>query len=277
MNRITTLALILILGILSCSRSVVEVDVMTFNIRYSTLRDSANYWEFRKDQVINLIEEYDCDFVGIQEALPAQIEFLSENLEQYGILWRTREIDSSKGEAVPLIYLKSKWELLDSQTFWLSDTPEVPGSNTWNAACNRVATWGLFKSISGDQKILICNAHFDHVSQEARVNGAQLIIDRVTEIAEGNPIVLLGDLNGEPDNPAVDLLTRRWYDPYPDYHPGDTVNGTFHGFKGHPLGKRIDYILVNGQQSVEQIEIIRSNIDGAYPSDHFPVMASFSF
>ena len=277
MRRIAFLVITLIIGILSCSRSAVEVDVMTFNIRYATLRDSSNYWEFRKDQVVELIAQNKCDFVGLQEALPVQIEFLADTLDQYGFLWRTREINPKEGEAAPIIYLKDKWELLSSETFWLSDTPEIAGSNTWNAACNRVATWGLFRSVSSDQRVFVCNTHFDHVSQEARLKGAQLIIDRISEIAEKNPIVLLGDLNGKPDNPAIDLLCNKWYDPYPDFYPGDTINGTFHGFKGNPLGRRIDYILVDGQRSVSQIEIVRTNTGGAYPSDHFPVKATISF
>ena len=123
MRRIAFLVITLIIGILSCSRSAVEVDVMTFNIRYATLRDSSNYWEFRKDQVVELIAQNKCDFVGLQEALPVQIEFLTDTLDQYGFLWRTREINPKEGEAAPIIYLKDKWELLGSETFWLSDTP----------------------------------------------------------------------------------------------------------------------------------------------------------
>jgi endonuclease/exonuclease/phosphatase family metal-dependent hydrolase len=261
----------------ACGDRVMDVNVLSFNIRFANPADSADYWEYRKEQVVEVLEGAQYDFIGLQEALVDQVNYLAEHLTDYEFIWRTREIDSTQGEAVPLLYRKTNWQLIKSETFWLSDTPEIPGSNTWNAACNRVATWGIFKSMEKQQEILVCNTHFDHVSQLARINGAQLILDRMGQIAENRPIILLGDLNGKPDNPAITLLSNHWLDPYPDLYPGDTIHGTFHGFKGSPFGKRIDYIFTFGQKSVSKMDILLNNRNGAYPSDHFPVSASISF
>ncbi|MEA1878142.1 MAG: endonuclease/exonuclease/phosphatase family protein [Bacteroidota bacterium] len=266
-----------IISFSACSQQKQEVKLMSFNIRYANPADSLNYWENRKDQVIELIRNRDCDFVGIQEALPVQIGFLESNLSDYEFVWRTREADPTKGEAVPLLYLQEKWKLISSETFWLSDTPEVPGSNTWKAACNRVTTWGLFESVETGQQLIVCNTHFDHISQEARLKGAQLIRSRLGEKADRTPIVLLGDLNGKPDNPAVKELTSIWQDPYPEFYPDDTLSGTFHAFNGSPEGKRIDYVLVHGAKKISSIQIIRDNQRGFYPSDHFPVFAEVIF
>jgi len=266
-----------IIGLSACAQQKQEVVVMSFNIRYANPADSLNYWENRKDQVVELIREKNCDFVGIQEALPVQVDFLKDDLSDYEFVWRSREADSTKGEAVPLIFLRNKWKLISSETFWLSDTPDVPGSNTWNAACTRISTWGLFESVETGKQLIVCNTHFDHISQEARLKGAQLIKRRFGEKADGTPTILLGDLNGKPDNPAVKELTSVWQDPYPEFYPGDSLNGTFHAFNGIPTGKRIDYILVNGVSKVNSIQIIRENRKGFYPSDHFPVLAEIMF
>lgn len=250
---------------------------MTFNIRYATERDSSDFWGFRKEQVVDLITSKNCDFVGIQEALPEQIAYLQDHLPQYGLTYRTREIDSTSGEAVPLLYLKSKWQADHLETYWLSSTPDIPGSNTWNAACNRVSTAGLFTASSGKHQIRVVNTHFDHVSQEARENGAKLILQRA-ELGDGKvPFVLLGDLNGKPDNTAIQVLTEELLDPYPLIFPADTSSGTFHGFKGNTSGRRIDYVLLHGVGEVLRYEILHDNIDGHYPSDHFPVLCEFKF
>ena len=261
----------------SCTTPDEKVRVMSFNIRYANPGDGENFWDFRKEQVFSLIDRYDCDFVGIQEALPDQIRELEENLPDYNWIWRTREADPEKGEAVPLAYNASKWEAVWTESFWLSDTPDVPGSNTWESACTRISTWGLFKSLSTDKKILVCNTHFDHISQKARLNGARLILEKIEGLNDNIPVILLGDLNAKPDNPAILVLTELLDDLYPLLNAQDSTSGTFHGFKGSTRGKRIDYVMVRANYDINQIEIIRDNENGLYPSDHFPVLSDLTF
>lgn len=265
------------LGLASCGVKGPEVSVLSFNIRYATPADREDYWENRKDQVVDVINTYACDFVGIQEALPEQIKFLTDELISYSFIWRTREADPQQGEAVPLLYQFEKWELIDSETFWLSDTPEIPGSNSWNGACNRIATWGKFSSLQNGFELVVCNTHFDHISQEARQNGARLLVEKLKIAAPGMPVIFMGDLNGKPDNPAIRILTDYFYDPYPDFYPSDTVKGTFHGFTGNPEGQRIDYILCKKFKQVAGIEIVRDHLNERYPSDHFPVYATINY
>lgn len=261
----------------ACGNQSVDLAAMSFNIRYANPADSLDYWELRKDMVVDLIRTYDADLVGIQEALPEQISYLSEELPEYGFIYRGRESEPGQGEAVPVMYRDSVWELIRSETFWLSAEPEVAGSNSWNGACNRVATWAVFKHRESGKELVFCNTHFDHVSQAARLNGALLIRKRMDSLAPGYPLILAGDLNGEPDNPAVLALSEYWHDPYPLFHPEEDPAGTYHGFKGYADGKRIDYLLVSDGITAHRLDIIRDHLNGRYPSDHFPVVGHFSF
>lgn len=268
-----------ILGLIIFTSCVVteSADVMTFNIRYATERDSLDQWEYRKEQVRDLIDSLSCDFVGLQEALPPQIDYLVEELSAYGFVWRSREVNTNEGEACPLLYLKDKWKPESLETFWLSDTPTVPGSNTWGAACNRVTTWGVFESIESGKQIVVINTHYDHIGQEARESSSRLILERIGQLYPELPQVLLGDLNGLPNNPAIETLLEFYQDPYLAKHPSDSLVGTYHGFKGHVQGKRIDYVLGYGLKNVVAIEILRNNKEGRYPSDHYPVWAEVEF
>lgn len=254
-----------------------DVKVISFNIRYANPADGEDYWENRKQLVSDLIAAGSADFVGVQEALPEQVSWLAASLPMYTFIWRSREVSPMEGEAVPLLYLDSIWEMQWSETFWLSDFPEVAGSNTWNAACNRVTTWGLFMHRVNQKQLVVCNTHFDHISQEARLKGAELILSRLDSLAPGIPRIIMGDLNGTPDNPAVQVLTSRMQDPWSGFYPEDTVSGTFHGFKGNTMGKRIDYILLSSELSTSEVEIIHTHHNERYPSDHFPVMTRFRF
>ncbi len=264
-----------LMGLMVACEAPVELKVMTFNIRYANPNDGDDYWENRKEQVVDLIDHVCADFVGFQEVLPEQYAFLKAQLDQYSWIYRSREVNPEKGEAVPLAYNHSRWDSIWTETFWLSDTPEIPGSNTWEAACNRVTSWGLFYNIQTADTLLVCNTHFDHISQEARKNSALLILEKLAAIGLEYPFILLGDLNGGPENEAVQILVEVLSDPFPNFHEDQSQAGTFNGFKGLKDGKRIDYILSNGLLEPISIEIRHDEVAGHYPSDHFPVVASF--
>jgi endonuclease/exonuclease/phosphatase family metal-dependent hydrolase len=265
-----------LMGFIVACEAPEELKVMTFNIRYANPNDGDDYWEKRKEQVVDLIDLVGADFVGFQEVLPEQYAFLTEQLDQYSWIYRSREVNPGKGEAVPLAYNHNNWDCIWSETFWLSDTPEIPGSNTWEAACNRVTSWGLFCHIRSADTLLVCNTHFDHISQKARKNSALLILEKLAASGLDYPFILLGDLNGGPANEAVQILLERLDDPFPLFHEDQSQAGTYNGFKGLRDGKRIDYILSNGLIDAISIEIRHDEEAGRYPSDHFPVVATYS-
>ena len=154
-----------------------QARVLSFNIRYGLADDGDNSWPQRRELVFEAIRAGSYDFIGLQEALPFQIEEIQERLPGYGLLSRTREADPNEGEACAIFYRSSRWRLDPEQhgTFWLSATPEEPGSKSWDSSLPRIATWGAFISRQTDQQIYVYNTHFDHRGSAARLESAKLI------------------------------------------------------------------------------------------------------
>jgi len=268
-----------------------RVSAMTFNIRYGTAPDGDNKWASRQDQVFDLIRRQAADFVGVQEALPFQIEALDRALPDYRHVGRSREADPKQGEAVPILYRHDRWDLAASGTFWLSDTPEAPGSKTWGNNLPRVVTWGRFVEKETGRPVYVFNTHFDHQSQPARQESAVLLAARIRDIAAAGPqdpspppVLVLGDLNASESNPAVRYLKSQagatpvpLADTFRLLYPRATDTGTSHEFTGKTAGDKIDYVFVRGRPKVLKAAILHDQRDGRYPSDHFPVIAEVAF
>jgi len=259
-----------------------ELSVMSFNIRYGTASDGENRWANRRLMVCDLISRYDCDLVGLQEALRFQIEEICRVLPEYDSVGVGREDGKTEGEYSAILYRTDRLELLNSGTFWLSDTPEVPGSITWGNACTRICTWGYFKQKDSGKTFYHFNTHFDHRSQGAREKSAVLIDQQIAGRENADPVVLTGDFNAGESNPAILYLKGEnetgpkavlpLVDTFRVVNPGATKVGTFTGFK-EPSKEKIDYVFTLPGIKVLKAAIIFDKADGRYPSDHFPVMA----
>ena len=164
------------------SEPVTEVNWATFNIRYDNPEDSLNNWKYRKDSVAKFIRTNDIDIVGMQEVLHNQLEDLKSRLPEYTEVGVGREDGKTEGEYAPLFFKKDRFEVLDSNTFWLSQYPDSVGFIGWDGACTRIATWAKLKDKSNGKIFMAINTHFDHVGVEARREGALLIIKRIKEI-----------------------------------------------------------------------------------------------
>ncbi|KPK82775.1 MAG: hypothetical protein AMS27_14030 [Bacteroides sp. SM23_62_1] len=250
-----------------------NLKIMTYNIRYASDQPGLHSWNNRREGILESFSGI--DIAGLQEVLPVQMEYLNSNLPDWGVIFRSREKDPDKGEGVPLLYRKDKFLLLGSGIFWLSDTPETPGSNTWDAACNRIATWGLFTDKSNNQEFFVCNTHLDHVSQYAREKSIQLILSHIRNLAADRPIILMGDFNIEEDNVVYQMIVQNELrDTYRDLHQErDSTDLTFHGWRDETGLTRIDYIFVSHHFGTGDSEVIRKKINGEYPSDHLPVVS----
>lgn len=186
MKKIAFLSL-LILGA-SCSQvkqqptKPAPINVMSFNIRYDNPEDSLDNWKFRKDRAANAVRFYDVDVLGTQEVLHNQLEDLKQRLPEYGVVGVGREDGKEKGEYSALWYKKNRFDLLDSGYFWLSETPEVPGSKGWDGACERIASWAKLKDKTSGKEFFALNTHLDHVGVVARREGISLMLDRVKPI-----------------------------------------------------------------------------------------------
>lgn len=184
-----------------------QMNIITFNIRLNTPNDGINAWPNRIDMVCGLLKFHDPDIFGLQEALHGQIEDIQKNLPDYEWFGVGRDDGEKAGEFSPIFFIKTKFILIENGTFWLSETPEKPGKG-WDAAFNRVVTWGKFKSKVTGKQFLVFNTHFDHIGNEARKNSAFLIRDKIKEISnnQGLPVILVGDFNLEPESEPIGLI-----------------------------------------------------------------------
>jgi endonuclease/exonuclease/phosphatase family metal-dependent hydrolase len=267
-------AAFLILLILPLSLFAQQMNIISFNIRYATENDGINAWSKRVDMVNGLLNFHEPDIFGLQEALLSQIEAISEGLPGYEWIGVGRDDGKQAGEFSPLFYNTSKFILIKSGTFWLSETPEKPGLG-WDASYNRVVTWGKFKSKVTGKHFLVFNTHFDHRGDEARKNSALLIKKKIEEIG-GNqdlPVILTGDFNLEPESEPIALIKTFLKDSHEIsetkiYGPF----GTFNGFDWNaPLDKRIDYIFTSSSIKVLKYAVISDSKNQRWPSDHLPV------
>ena len=160
------------------------IKVMTYNIRYDAPGDGVNQWPKRTDKVYDLIKKYDPDVIGLQEVLHHQLTDLLQNLPAYGYIGVGRDDGKTKGEYSAILFKKDRLKAMDQNTFWLSETPGVAGSKSWDAAITRVASWGTFTDLKSKKEFLMINTHFDHIGVEARKNSAALLKQKATEIAK---------------------------------------------------------------------------------------------
>lgn len=265
----------------SCSENKpIDLNVMSFNVRYDNPGDSLNSWQYRKDIAAQTIKAQNADVVGTQEVLVNQLNDLKTSLPEYNAIGIGRIDGIEKGEYCAVLYKKERFKEVKSGHFWLSETPEVIGSKGWDGACERVATWIILEEMSSKKQIFFINTHLDHVGKVARQEGVTLLLDRIGELSKGLPVILTGDFNATPDSEVIKHVTNP---ATPNYlmHTKDIAvvksgtDWTFHGFGQVPLEKRefIDYIFVKPDTKVLKHTVIPEELDGKFISDHSVVTA----
>ena len=268
-----------------------KLQVMSFNIRYGSANDGINHWKNRKEMVCDVIRKHPSDVVGLQEALRFQIDVIREALPVYGEIGVAREDGNNEGEYSSVLYRTERFGVGESGTFWLSDTPEVAGSNTWGNACVRICSWARLIETKTGRGFYVFNLHLDHISQSSREKSAVLLAERIKNRRYKDPFVVTGDFNAGEDNPVIAYLKGKIAVEGPDgskmktpvpmidtfrvLHPDEEDVGTFNGFKGNRQGDKIDYVFVPPGTKILEAEILYDNVDERYPSDHYPVSSTF--
>lgn len=246
---------------------------MTFNIRYGTAPDGENSWRFRKDMLFSVIRDYQPHLLGLQESLREQLDELAAEFPNHVSIGVGRKADGS-GEYAALLFDRTRLDLMSSGSFWLSDTPDIRGSQTWGNHYSRICTWARFIDRNSGKTLSVFNTHWDHQSQRARVGSGKLIAKRIRKLPSLEPVILMGDFNVGPKSPArqpFDRLGLR--ETFFQMHSDETEVGTFNGFEGMTDGKKIDAILVNEKWDIVDASIDHTHQGNRYPSDHFPVTA----
>jgi len=252
--------------------------VASFNILQAG--NKAYPWEERRDSVAACLRDMDPDIFGVQEALIGQLDDLMDAFPDYTCIGRGRDDGGTRGEFMGLFYRTNRFVLKQAEVFWLSDTPEIPGSNTWGAACVRCATVAILIDRDNETSLGVCNTHLDHISAAAREKGAALIRKRLPTYGKGLPWIVTGDFNSPPGSvPYVALVEPegselRLADTFAAVHPSaPPATSSLHGYVEKFKGTRIDWILASPEFKPLAAGINQFKYRGRYPSDHFAVWA----
>lgn len=248
--------------------------VLSFNIRYANPGDGPNRWENRRDTVAASIAAH-ASIAGLQEVLSNQLAELQTRLPGWGCLSRTREARDGRGEACPILWKKEEIEKLDGGTFWLSETPEEPGSISWESSLPRICTWGRFRHRASGCQFHFHNVHLDHKSARAREMGAVLIAQRLAKV--DGPAIVLGDFNSPPDSPPLRTFTKEAGWQRLDATAADGAGpGTFNGWQENRDAPAIDHILLRGFNAISPVVLRQRTPSGGWASDHFAVKAEIT-
>lgn len=253
-----------------------ELLLMTYNLRYASTT-KPNAWPDRRPIVKSLLDEYAPDLLGTQEGVFSQLKDVAADQRNYDWIGLGRD-GGSRGEFMAIFYRRERFDVLEFDHFWLSDTPEVMGSTTWGNSNRRMVTWARFQDRRNGREFYFLNTHLDHQIQPAREKSATLILARIAKLKPELPLFLVGDFNAVArENKAYDLLvtdgglTDTWF--AAKKRLNEDAN-SFNNFA--PLvrdGKRIDWILSRGTLDVRQSEVVTVQRGDQWPSDHCPVAA----
>lgn len=276
MRIILALLLIVISG---CSQRGSTVEVVSLNIRYDNPADGINAWPERRDMLAAYLIRESPDLFGIQESLWHQYAYLDSIVADYGSVAAGRDDGKKAGEMTPLFFRKDMFELSGSGTFWLSETPDLPGSKGWGAVLPRIVTWAsLILKESGEQ-LYFFNTHFSHMSDSARVMSSKVLRSEVERIAGDHLFIITGDFNMLPGSKAYnELVISPIVDSFAEsIDPPEGLAYTFNGFSEETGSGRIDYIFVKKGLRVLSHSTRKLIQDSVFISDHWPVKAALLF
>ena len=276
-KRILTVFILAVCAVFGQTEATLRIA--TFNVRTPGDR-SPNNWRERIPRIRAVLENYQLDIIGVQELVPSQKDALLENDSPYIAVGVGREPDK-KGEHCCIFYRKDRFDCLENGTFWLSETPDVPGSRSWHSACRRICTWAKLQDKMTGKLFYHFNTHLDHISDTARRNGAALILSRIEAMRGELPCILTGDMNGKPSSATVIAILEKMKDAKTlSKTPHEGPEQTFHAYKYNPENSSkppIDFIFVLGEVQVLRHVTISDHNGKEYPSDHFPVMVEIAF
>ncbi|MHC5228116.1 endonuclease/exonuclease/phosphatase family protein [Enterococcus sp. LJL99] len=255
-------------------------SVMTYNIKNdSPTPDPCDLWVQRLPKMVRLLQRQRPQLLGLQEVTAEQLADLQAELPNYHFVGQARSMEP-KSEFNPIAYNHEQFSLVESDTFWLSETPnEMRKADEWQADCFRIATWATLQEKKSQATILMINTHFDHISEQARRESANVIKQFIEQRPETN-VILMGDLNAEREETCYTILADVLQDvmTVSPYHVGPKKTCTGVDFKPDIVWDemmQIDYIFISENVTVKRTEVVTDKIAGHYPSDHFPILCEF--
>ena len=247
---------------------------ISYNIRYDNNWDIENSWKIRRNKISQILVQYSPSIIGIQEGLLNQVQYIDSSLIDYDYVGVGRDDGKKKGEFCAIYFDTTRYVLLKNSTFWLSETPDTI-SVGWDAALERICTYGLFKDRITKEEFWVFNTHFDHIGVVAREKSSELILKRINKInRQSLPVILMGDFNSIPNSSPVKEIKTELSDALQiSLEKLQGPRGTFNGFNEDlPIEKRIDYIFTNDLKVLSYTHINDRLNNNRHISDHLPVM-----
>ena len=250
------------------------IKIISYNIRNNNPNDGKDIWENRRETITDFIEKEAPDFLGLQEVNYPQIQYLNSNLINYNFIGVGRDDGKTRGEFSPIYFNESKYNLLLSNTFWLSKTPNDI-SVGWDAAMERICTYGLFEQKNDGSKVWVFNTHFDHIGNVAREKSVDLILSKIKDLTKDkDKIIITGDFNLSDDSVPIKKLQNFYNDVNIKMDNNSKFYGTFNNFKiDNNYNNRIDYIFYKNFDLIKSSHLHVLTGQGRWASDHHPVIA----
>ncbi len=247
---------------------------MTFNLRYAS-ETPPHTWSARRSVTSECLRQCAPDIIGTQEGFYHALRDIARDRPEYAWIGQGRG-GGSRDEFAAIFYKRDRFEPLEFDYFWLSDTPNIVGSNTWGGACVRMATWARFRDLTTGDEFFFCNTHFDHESQTAREKSAALLVQQLNSLKADLPIILTGDFNAPARaNRTYDILIQAGFcDAWFAAPERSGKFASFHGYETPVVGAHIDWILTRGAVQSSAARLVEFQQNGQHPSDHFPIAAT---
>lgn len=249
------------------------ITVMSSNARcLNPLDKGKRSWFFRADLLVKNIENEKPSIIGFQEVTKFQYKYLADCLPQFDSVIKYRD-NSMMSEGCPVFYRKDMYKLEDKGSFWLSETPDVM-SKDWNSACYRICSYVILREKNSDKKFVVFNTHLDHVSDEARIKGIGVVLDKIKQFGS-LPSIIMGDFNAEEGSETYKKVTENFLDA--KYQTKNTMKSCTYQNFGTELDRNcIDYFMISKTGIiVDSYKVVTKTYDGVYPSDHFPIKMEF--
>lgn len=251
-----------------------DMTAMSLNIRMPSPDDGANRWELRRDLTVATIRRANPDVIGTQELFKRQGDDVVARLPRYRWIGVGRSgAERADDEHMGIFYRADRLTVERWGNFWLSDTPAMPGSNSWGHPFPRMVTWAIFREADG-RRFAMFNTHLPYRAEDepAREKGAALLAARIPAIAGDLPVVVTGDFNTVLDSPTYRRMAQGLRDAWVAAPVRTGPEATFHGFTGKP-DRRIDWVFVKGF-AVKRAATVDTRRGDVFPSDHYPVVVT---
>lgn len=259
---------------ISQSQNANEIRVMSSNLRcFSPTDFFKKSWFYRAPLIVENVKKEKPDIIGFQECTKMHYSYLCTTLSQYDSILTFRD-ESAFSEGCPIFYRKDRFELVEKDSFWLSETPEKM-SKDWGAACYRICSYVILKDKETKEKFVVFNTHLDHVSDEARIKGIEVVLEKIKQFGS-LPSMIMGDFNAEEDSKTYKSATKSFFDS--KYQTENTMKSCTYQNFGKELDRNcIDYLMISKTGfKVNSYKVVTDTYDGVYPSDHFPLSVSLS-